>query len=89
MSDDRPTEEGQGSAAPLDEIPLRIAFELGRLELPLGELRMIAPGYVFPLDRDLGAAVEIRCGDRRIGVGEIVHIEDQLGVRVVKLFDRG
>ncbi|HLY91328.1 MAG TPA: hypothetical protein VKQ27_20250, partial [Acetobacteraceae bacterium] len=30
----------------LDELPLRLTFELGRLEVPLAELETVGPGYV-------------------------------------------
>ncbi|MGI9510218.1 MAG: type III secretion system cytoplasmic ring protein SctQ [Geminicoccaceae bacterium] len=72
--------------ATFDDLPVKLLFELGRLELPLGELQEIGPGYVFQLDRPLGEAVEIHAGGRRIGQGEIMKIEDQVGVRVTRLF---
>ncbi|MDH3660602.1 MAG: type III secretion system cytoplasmic ring protein SctQ [Alphaproteobacteria bacterium] len=72
--------------AAFDDLPIKLVFELGRLDLPLGELQEIGPGHVFALDRPLGEAVEIHAGGRRIGQGEIMRIEDQIGVRVVRLF---
>lgn len=83
-----------GPAAPpadaaFDTLPVKLVFELGRLDMPLGKLQEIGPGHVLPLDRPLGEAVEIHAANRRIGVGEIVRIEDQVGVRVVRLFGQG
>lgn len=80
-----------GAAAPpadavFDELPIKLVFELGRIELPLGQLQEIGPGHVFQLDRTLGEAVEIHAGGRRIGQGEIVQIDEQVGVRIVRLF---
>lgn len=80
-----------GPAAPpadaaFDDLPIKLVFEIGRLELPLGQLQEIGPGHVFDLKRPLGDAVEIHAGGRRIGQGEILRIEDQIGVRVVRLF---
>ena len=69
------------SDATLDELPVRLVFELGRLSLPLAELEAIGPGYVFELGRDMRQSVDIVSAGRRIGQGEIVAIGDALGVR--------
>ena len=72
--------------AAFDDLPIKLLFELGRVDIALGKLQEIGPGHVFELDRPLGEAVEILAGGRRIGQGEIIKIEDQIGVRVVRLF---
>jgi type III secretion protein Q len=71
----------------LDELPLRIVFEIGRLELSLGDIRQMAPGTVLPLVRPFDEALDIVANGRRIGRGEIVRVGDSLGVRVIRLFD--
>ncbi|WP_342234458.1 type III secretion system cytoplasmic ring protein SctQ [Inquilinus sp. OTU3971] len=70
----------------LGELPVTLVFELGRSELPLAAVQGLAPGAVIPLGRDPGEAVDIVANGRRIGRGEIVRIEDELGIRVVRLF---
>jgi type III secretion protein Q len=70
----------------LGELPVTLVFELGRSELPLAAVQGLAPGMVIPLGRDPGEAVDIVANGRRIGRGEIVRVEDELGVRVVRLF---
>ena len=35
----------------LDDLPVRLVFELGRVELSLGELQRLAPGALVPLSR--------------------------------------
>jgi type III secretion protein Q len=77
------------AAAPverLDQLPVTLVFELGRSELPLAAVQGLAPGAVIPLGRDPGEAVDIIANGRRIGRGEIVRVEGELGVRVVRLF---
>jgi type III secretion protein Q len=78
----------RASDADLDDMQIKLLFELGRLEISLGELRTLAPGYVFELGRDPSHAVEIHAGGRRIGHGEVVKIGEALGVRVVGLFNQ-
>jgi type III secretion protein Q len=73
--------------AELDDIQIRVFFELGRKEVPLGELRSLIPGYVFDLNRDQRTAIDIYAGTQRVGCGEIVQINGALGVRVTRLFN--
>jgi type III secretion protein Q len=72
-----------------DDVPIKLVFELGRLEINLGRLQELGAGHVFELDRPLGEAVEVLAGGRRIGQGEVVKIDNQVGVRMVRLFGHG
>jgi type III secretion protein Q len=71
----------------LDDLPVNLLLELGRLDLPLGEIRRLAPGAVLPLARPLDDSVDILANGRRIGRGALVQIGDSVGVRVTRLFD--
>jgi type III secretion protein Q len=87
---DTMTHEGtdtRADDADLDDMQIKLLFEMGRLDISLGELRTLAPGYVFDLGRDPSHAVEIHAGGRRIGHGEVVKIGEALGVRIVGLFN--
>jgi type III secretion protein Q len=74
-------------ASDFDDLPVRLVFELGRLELSLGEVRLLAPGAVLPISRPLDDALDIVANGRRIGRGTIVRIGDSIGVRVTRLLD--
>ncbi|HST44114.1 MAG TPA: type III secretion system cytoplasmic ring protein SctQ, partial [Luteimonas sp.] len=76
---------GAGSAEdPARNLPVRIEFEIGQLELALGELADLQPGYVFALPSHLeGANVVIRANGRATGRGEVVAVGDTLGVRLL------
>lgn len=70
----------------LDDILIKLTFELGRKDMELGLLKSVAEGHVFDLGRDPRIAVDILAGSRRIGQGELVRISQALGVRVTRLF---
>jgi type III secretion protein Q len=72
-------------AAAVDELPLRVVFDLGDIELSLAELKALVPGQVIDLAREPGNAVRVSVNGRRIGAGEIVEIEGRLGVRITEL----
>lgn len=69
----------------LDDLPVRIVFELGRVELPLGEIRRLARGAVIPLARAFDEPLDIVANGRRLGRGALVRIGQNLGVRIVSL----
>src|SRR3546814_4808621 len=50
---------------------LQLAFDIGRLEVSVGDLASLQPGYVFALPAQLqGANVTIRANGRTAGRGE-------------------
>jgi type III secretion protein Q len=69
----------------VSELPIKLTFDLGERVLSLGELQMVAPGYVFDLGRDLRQCVTIRANGMRIGEGELVDIEGRTGVAVLSI----
>jgi type III secretion protein Q len=71
----------------LDDIPVKLLFELGRIELSLAEIRQLAPGALLALQRPLDDSVDILANGRRIGRGNLVQIGDSLGIRITRLFD--
>ncbi len=76
-------------AADPDAIPITLTFEVGRLEVTLGELRRLGPGSVLQLGRGAGELVTIAAHGRTIGRGELVEVEGAVAVRIVRLFDHG
>lgn len=78
-----PDAEG-GADSATRALPVLVEFELGRLELTVGELAGLQPGYVFPLPAFVeGANVTIRANGRASARGELVAVGDTLGVRLV------
>jgi type III secretion protein Q len=78
---DRPAPE----EAALSQLPIRVVFELGRLDLPLAEIRGLAPGHLLPLARPSESAVDIVANGRKLGYGSLIKIGDSIGVRVERL----
>ncbi len=77
------------SRAPVDEIEIRLSFDLGEKTLRLAELAALQPGQVLELDRPPPRIVAIRANGRLVGRGELVHVADQVGVRVLELAGAG
>ena len=86
MPDDDYSDDKPQAVADLDALEITLRFDLGQLTLPLSELRQIQPGYSFELNIPADGQVRIVSGGQLLGQGELVQIEDRLGVRVTALF---
>lgn len=75
------------SAVALDDLAVRVIFELGRSEMTLKELAGLGAGSIVALPTFLNEPVSLIANGRRIGQGEPVQIGDALGVRITRLFD--
>ena len=75
----------QDSETSLDELPVRLSFEIGTLEVSLAELEALGPGHVFELGRAEGEAVDIRANGRKIGTGRAVVVGGAIAVQIVRI----
>jgi len=76
------------SAADLEavfDVPVRISVVLGRTKMPVSQLLKLDTGTVIELDRQVGEAVEIFINDRLVARGEIVLVENRLGVTMTEI----
>ncbi|MBF0100932.1 MAG: type III secretion system cytoplasmic ring protein SctQ [Desulfobacterales bacterium] len=73
-------------AANLNDLTVQIHFEVGQKEMTLGELKTIQPGYTIDLNGSLEKPVMLRANGKSIGCGEIIQIDQRLGVRILEIF---
>lgn len=78
-------ETGSEAVTNLNDIPVRVTFDLGECTIPLEQLRTIGPGYVFDLARVVTRAVTLRVNGVILGDGEIVDIDGRIGVAITNL----
>jgi type III secretion protein Q len=71
--------------AKLDEVPVHLVFELGRVELAIADLETLDTGYVFDLGKPLTQSVDIIANGRRVGSGALVRLGEAIGVQVRSL----
>lgn len=85
-----PGQQQTDMANDIGDIPVEISLDLGRLDITLGELSGLQPGYVFDLSEPLEKArVTIRANGSSVGHGELVVLGDNLGVRLLDLDPNG
>jgi flagellar motor switch protein FliN len=67
------------------DIPVEISVEIGRTKMAIGELLSLSKGSIIELNKIAGESVEIYVNDRLLGKGEIVVVNERLGVRVTEI----
>ena len=66
----------------LAEIPIQVEVELDRKVMTLSEILELKQGSVLKMTRSAGENIDILVGGTLLGFGEIVIIEDTMGVRI-------
>ena len=83
------TEDSEGrTAADLEavfDVPVQVSAVLGRSRIDVGELLKLGPGSVLELDRKVGEAIDIYVNNRLVARGEVVLVEDKLGVTMTEV----
>src|ERR1700745_2108297 len=67
------------------DVPVQVSAVLGRSKMDVGELRKLGPGTVLELDRRVGEAIDISVNNRLVARGEVVLVEDKLGVTMTEI----
>ena len=67
------------------DVPVQVSVVLGRTKMDVGELLKLGPGTVLELDRQVGEAIDIYVNNRLVARGEIVLVEDKLGVTMTEI----
>lgn len=67
------------------DVPVNVSAVLGRTRLEIGELLRLGPGTVLELDRKVGEAIDIFVNDRLVARGEVVLVDERLGVTMTEI----
>lgn len=66
----------------LADVPIDVSVELDRRILPIRQILELDVGSVIKMTRSAGENIDILVGGTLVGFGEIVIIEDSVGVRI-------
>ena len=69
------------------DVPVQVSAVLGRSKMDVGELLTLGPGTVLELDRRVGEAIDIYVNNRLVARGEVVLVEDKLGVTMTEIIN--
>jgi flagellar motor switch protein FliN/FliY len=78
----------KGSEAGLEavyDVPVTVKAILGTTTMPISQLLKLGRGAVVELDRRVGDAVDVYVNDRLVARGEVVIMDDKLGVTMTEI----
>jgi flagellar motor switch protein FliN len=71
------------------DVPVTVSAVLGKSLMEVSHLLKIGKGTVVELDRKVGEAIDIYVNDRLVARGEVVLVEDRLGVTMTEIIKAG
>lgn len=74
-----------GDVNAIYDIPVQISAVLGKSTMQVSQLLKLGRGAVVELDRKVGEAIDIYVNNRLVARGEVVVVEDKLGVTMTEI----
>ena len=90
--------DGQAEAAPkysavdleaVFDVPVTVSAVLGKSGMEVSQLLKLGRGTIVELDRKVGEAIDIYVNDRLVARGEVVLVEDRLGITMTEIIKAG
>ncbi len=88
FDDDEDPDDGTHTARDLSavyDVPVQVSAVLGRATMQVSQLLKLGRGAVVELDRKVGEAIDIYVNNRLVARGEIVVVDERLGVTMTEI----
>jgi flagellar motor switch protein FliN/FliY len=82
-SDSDSVNRGAADLEAVFDVPVQVSAVLGRAHMEVGNLLKLGPGA--ELDRKVGEAIDIYVNNRLVARGEVVLVEDKLGITMTEI----
>ena len=82
-------EKAAADLAPVFEVPVNVSAVLGKALIDVNSLLKLTAGSVVELDRKIGEAIDIYVNNRLVARGEVVVVDDRLGVTMTEIIKDG
>jgi len=86
---DTPPSKTLDLAGPFADVRVPVEVELDRKTMRLAEILDLDEGSVIKMTRSAGENIDIRVGGTLVGFGEIVILEENMGVRITDFHEEG
>ncbi len=84
--DDAPAgEAADGEADAVYDVPVEVTAVLGTATMKVSQLLKLGRGAVVQLDRKVGESIDLHANNRLIARGDVVVIDDRLGVTMTEI----
>lgn len=71
------------------DVPVNVSAVLGKTDVEISDLLKLEAGTTVELDRKVGEAIDIYVNNRLVARGEVVIVEEQLGVTMTEIIKGG
>lgn len=71
------------------DVPLQISAVLGKATMKISQLVRLSRGSVVELDKKVGDAVDVFVNDRIVAKGEIVLVDNKIGITITEIVKKG
>ena len=71
------------------DVPVTVSAVLGKSAMEVSQLLKLGKGAILELDRKVGEAIDIYVNVRLVARGEVVLVEDRLGVTMTEIIKSG
>jgi flagellar motor switch protein FliN/FliY len=71
------------------DVPVTVSAVLGKSSMEVSQLLKLGKNTIVELDRKVGEAIDIYVNDRLVARGEVVLVEDRLGVTMTEIIKTG
>ncbi|MCH7937138.1 MAG: flagellar motor switch protein FliN [Proteobacteria bacterium] len=91
MADEEKAPESQGSDVPTTEVEalmdveVEITAVLGMTMMPISQILKLGRGAVVELNRTVGEDIEVHANNRLVAMGEVIVVDDRLGVTMTEI----
>lgn len=71
------------------DVPVQVSAVLGKSSMEVSQLLKLSRGAVIELDRKVGEAIDIYVNNRLVARGEVVLVEERLGITMTEIIKGG
>lgn len=73
----------------VSDIPVQVSVVLGKTTMQVNQLLKLGRGAVVELDKKVGEPIDIYVNNRLVARGEVVVVEDRIGVTMTEIIKPG
>ncbi len=91
MAEEDQTSEDADSGKPVTEVEalmdvqVEITAVLGTSNMPISQILKLGRGAVVELNRSVGEDIEVHANNRLVAMGEVIVVDDRLGVTMTEI----
>ena len=89
MPADAPPKHSAADLEAVFDVPVTVSAVLGKSGMEVSQLLKLGKGTIVELDRKVGEAIDIYVNDRLVARGEVVLVEDRLGITMTEIIKAG